>query len=178
MSEPTSIEDRIWICSEGHRWKARVENQCPYDDCQSSTVKEWYPDWLDLPEGLVDLFADALSEEITFMGGSKESWEKMAKGVLTKAIKKATSSPYNPAEVTEEEIHLIDLVMMNQGFVGISRVEQVNAIIDQASFWKEMSKLLGSGLEAITKVKGLNETQKMRDIADDCLSQAAAEMGG
>ena len=178
MTEPTSIEDRMWICEDGHKWKSQRDlTVCPGEGCEKP-VTQFVPDWIDLPADLVDLFADALAEEISFFGGTKEAWVKVAKGVLTKAIRKAAPVPYEPAEVTPEEVHVIDLVLMPRGYAGMSRVEQVNGVIDEVFFWKEMSKELGSALEAIRDTKGLDETKRMREIADSALSSAAATIGG
>lgn len=177
----TPIELPMWICGNGHRWKARQKlDECYDDECDSEEVSEWKPDWIDFPEDFVEVFASAMAKEMGFFKANPETWIKAAKGVLTKTVRAFTEQPYDPRNVTAEEVQVIDLVLLSAGASpsDLSRVEQINAIIDYAGFWKQISKDLGGALEAIRDTKGLNETQRMRDIASEALSNAAADIGG
>lgn len=177
----TPIERRMFVCENGHKWKEAVPGQGIGDSCQDEScgapVQEWVPDWLDLPKELVELLGEALAEEITFFNASPESWQKVIKGMLTKAIRKVTTDPYTPSEVVEQEIQVMDLVLLIHGIPpgALSRVEAVNLILDQVALWKEISKTLGTALEIIQQQ---SDPTHMRDIASAALSTAAAEIGG
>lgn len=128
--------------------------------------------------GLPVLLGQAMAAEFTFMGASEESWTKMAKGVLDKVVHELREETFDPANVHPEEIHLIDLVLFADADPTQTRIEKINGLVDEITFWKERAEMAESVLSAARKVEGLDEVKRMREIIDDGFSSIAAHIGG
>lgn len=135
---------------------------------------------VELGSSIVEMLGRALGEELHSAIGVKatsESWVKAAKGALDKLSQAILEEDYLPDEVTAEEVHVIDLLLMPES-VGSARtrVEAVNIVIDRGRFYKEAFETASAALACIAK-GDLPPGKDPQETADMALSDLAGMLG-
>lgn len=129
-------------------------------------------------EGLPVLLAGAAKQEFSMIEADDPTWIKMAQSMLDKLMDRICEEPFDPADVSMEELQLLDLVLYAQGFPDRPRVEAVHQVIDERDMWCDRAEVAESAIGAIEKLHGLDEAKKMREIASSALSTIAGIIGG
>lgn len=109
---------------------------------------------------------------------TSESWIKAARGILDALSEKIAEQHYAPDEVTAEEVHVIDLILMpEQVGSARTRLEAINMVVDRGRFYKEAYEEAGMALSKIA-AGDLPPGLSAQDVASMALSTLAALRGG
>lgn len=145
-------------------------------------------DYDELKSDIVKLYGQALGDEmhtVIPVKASSESWQKAARGVLDRICQMFAEEPYNPTQVTAEEVHLIDLLLGPEAVSGaLTRAEAVNMVIDRgkeaaelAAFYKDVFESASSALARI-RSGDFPPGMSPQEFADEALALLAGDLGG
>lgn len=136
----------------------------------------------EFPEFFVEILAASIAREFKFIGGGEvtahqEAWMTATRGILKKFFEQVAAEHMESYD--EYELVLMDMVLRTcQLPDDLTRAEKLNVLIDQRNLYAELAKQSGTALEQIVKVRGLNETARMRDIAASALTKGREMLGG